>query len=354
MLRQHLRRDKMEEWMKKAWIAIGFFVLIVPLGILITWNYGDAWGEWGSVSDGNTTWIPKEYSGGAPLPDYNVPGWENKIMASLGIDKTLSNAIGYIQQSIYSEKYAKRNGLLQGIDGRVKIIALLFLIISAVYAKTIDMLLFFILLSIILAVASKIPLSFFIPRVWFFIPLFTGIIVLPATLNVVTPGKEIFTLMSIKIHAAEILVARVAATSSFAILITLTTRWNDTVKAMHDLKFPKVFVLVLSMSYRYIFLLLDMIKNMLLSRKSRVMGKEKSMGSWKLYSPIIASLFMKAFSLNSRVYYAMLARGFGNEPQTMKKKNIGIKSVLFLLLCISLAMTMLICERQEVIPCLLP
>lgn len=165
---------------------------------------------------------------------------------------------------------------------------------------------------------------------WFFIPLFTGIIVLPATLNVVTPGKEIFTLMSIKswhlfitkegIHAAEILVARVAATSSFAILITLTTRWNDTVKAMHDLKFPKVFVLVLSMSYRYIFLLLDMIKNMLLSRKSRVMGKEKSMGSWKLYSPIIASLFMKAFSLNSRVYYAMLARGFGNEPQTMKKK----------------------------------
>jgi len=280
------------------------------------------------------------------------------------IDKTLSNAIGYIQQSIYSEKYAKRNGLLQGIDGRVKIIALLFLIISAVYAKTIDMLLFFIVLSMILAVASKIPLSFFIPRVWFFIPLFTGIIVLPATLNVVTPGKEIFTLMAIKswhlsitkegIHAAVILVARVAATSSFAILITLTTRWNDTVKSMHDLKFPKVFVLILSMSYRYIFLLLDMIRNMLLSRKSRVMGKEKSMGSWKLYSPIIASLFMKAFSLNGRVYYAMLARGFGNEPQSMKKKSIGIKSVLFLLLCTSLAIAMLICERQEVVQCLLP
>jgi len=41
----------MEAWMKKAWIVIGFFVLIVPLGILVTWSYGDAWGEWGSVSE---------------------------------------------------------------------------------------------------------------------------------------------------------------------------------------------------------------------------------------------------------------------------------------------------------------
>lgn len=75
----------MEEWMKKAWIVIGIFVLIVPLGILATWNYGDAWGEWGEVHLGeNETWTPAEYSGGAPLPDYNVPGWENEFMASLG------------------------------------------------------------------------------------------------------------------------------------------------------------------------------------------------------------------------------------------------------------------------------
>lgn len=74
----------MERWMKEAWIVVGFFVLIVPLGILVTWNYGDAWGEWSSIDDGNTIWTPREHSGGAPLPDYNVPGWESKLMASLG------------------------------------------------------------------------------------------------------------------------------------------------------------------------------------------------------------------------------------------------------------------------------
>ncbi len=74
----------MEEWMKRAWMVIGFFVLIVPVGILATWDYGDAWGEWGEVQIGNQTWEPKEYSGGAPLPDYNVPGWEDQLMASIG------------------------------------------------------------------------------------------------------------------------------------------------------------------------------------------------------------------------------------------------------------------------------
>ncbi|NIA12068.1 MAG: hypothetical protein GWP10_20680 [Nitrospiraceae bacterium] len=87
----------MEKWMKKAWIAIGFFVLIVPLGILITWNYGDAWGEWGSVHKGNTTWTPHEYGWGAPLSDYNIPGWGGKVMASLGY--WISAAIGVVMSA---------------------------------------------------------------------------------------------------------------------------------------------------------------------------------------------------------------------------------------------------------------
>ncbi len=37
----------MEEWMKRAWLVMGILVLIVPVGILATWDYGDAWGEWG-------------------------------------------------------------------------------------------------------------------------------------------------------------------------------------------------------------------------------------------------------------------------------------------------------------------
>jgi len=172
------------------------------------------------------------------------------------IDKTLNSTIGYISQAIYSEKYSKEKGLLQGIDCRVKLAAFLVLIISAVYASTIDMLLIFLLISSLLAISSRIPLSFYIPRVWLFVPLFTGIIAIPAVLNVVTPGTDVLSIANFNgwhisvtregIHAASILVIRVAATSSFAILFTLTTRWNDAMEAMHSLKLPRVFILILS------------------------------------------------------------------------------------------------------------
>ncbi|HHH78413.1 MAG TPA: cobalt ECF transporter T component CbiQ [Thermoplasmatales archaeon] len=271
------------------------------------------------------------------------------------IDKTLNSTIGYISQAIYSEKYSKEKGLLQGIDCRVKLAAFLVLIISAVYASTIDMLLIFLLISSLLAISSRIPLSFYIPRVWLFVPLFTGIIAIPAVLNVVTPGTDVLSIANFNgwhisvtregIHAASILVIRVAATSSFAILFTLTTRWNDAMEAMHSLKLPRVFILILSMSYRYIFSLLDVTKKMLLSRKSRIIGKERAVSSWRLYSPIIAALFMKSFSFNERVYLSMLARGFGGEYTSRKKARAGATSMIFLSVCIIVPVLLLIYER---------
>ena len=42
--------------------------------------------------------------------------------------------------------------------------------------------------TLVLAAASGLSLSFFIKRVWLFIPIFTGIVVLPATFSFITPG----------------------------------------------------------------------------------------------------------------------------------------------------------------------
>ena len=54
-------------------------IIATPLGILIVWNFGDAWGEWGQVGQ----WVPQQFWN-APLPDYDLSGWESMLMASLG------------------------------------------------------------------------------------------------------------------------------------------------------------------------------------------------------------------------------------------------------------------------------
>ncbi|MHC1625037.1 MAG: PDGLE domain-containing protein [Methermicoccaceae archaeon] len=85
----------MESWFKKSLMVLAIFVAIVPLGILVTWNYGDAWGEWGEVHDASQgiNWEPQSYFN-APFPDYNIEGWESMVMASVGY--WLSAIIGII------------------------------------------------------------------------------------------------------------------------------------------------------------------------------------------------------------------------------------------------------------------
>lgn len=64
----------------RKWLAILLVLAVVsPIGILIVWNYGDAWGEWGEVG----TWVPQQFWN-APLPDYDLSGWESQAAASLG------------------------------------------------------------------------------------------------------------------------------------------------------------------------------------------------------------------------------------------------------------------------------
>ncbi|WP_048058102.1 PDGLE domain-containing protein [Methanothermococcus okinawensis] len=86
---------------KKFLIVIGVLVVLSPLGILLTWNNGDAWGEWGVEDLSNE--VHADISGlqslsdawsYAPLPDYDIPGWDNPTMASIGY--IISAIIGVI------------------------------------------------------------------------------------------------------------------------------------------------------------------------------------------------------------------------------------------------------------------
>ena len=71
--------------------VVGVLIILSPIGILLVWNYSDAWGEWdvGTVEEMVGHRLPgmerlSEVWNHAVLPDYNVPGWEDKLHASIG------------------------------------------------------------------------------------------------------------------------------------------------------------------------------------------------------------------------------------------------------------------------------
>ncbi|WP_297476596.1 PDGLE domain-containing protein [Thermococcus sp.] len=81
----------MDRVTKTLLAIVGVMIILSPIGILLVWNYSDAWGEW----DVNTVeqMVGQKLPGmekladiwnHAVLPDYNVPGWEDKLHASIG------------------------------------------------------------------------------------------------------------------------------------------------------------------------------------------------------------------------------------------------------------------------------
>jgi len=71
---------------KKVYIILLVLILLTPLGLIVE---GEAWGEW-DISQWQVpdSWreVAQRLSSiwSAPLPDYNLPGWNEGILPYLG------------------------------------------------------------------------------------------------------------------------------------------------------------------------------------------------------------------------------------------------------------------------------
>lgn len=205
------------------------------------------------------------------------------------LDKTLLTITHVAEQSLFSEQFSNRRGLLQSLDIRFLIVTFLFILvlISFLHAPLSLWLLY--AASVGLAAFSRLPLWSFQKRVWLFVPVFSAAIVVPALLNIITPGEPVWVLVTLP-HSyawgpyripAEIAVtrqglwggivflSRVTASVSFAVLFTLTHRWADIFAGLRALFVPRIFVMTLSMTERYLFVFLRLIQDMYRARKSR-------------------------------------------------------------------------------------
>ncbi len=152
--------------------------------------------------------------------------------------------------------------------------------------------------------------------VWLFVPLFTGVIAIPAVFMV--PGEPLFHVLFLTatvegLKAALYLIIRTLIAVTAVTLLTKTTKWEDVIHSLKLIRMPDVFILILFLTYRYIFFFARIIEKTLLSLKSRVIGKEKSIATWKLYAPVLGNLFLKTYDMQEKVYISMASRGFSPE-----------------------------------------
>jgi len=237
------------------------------------------------------------------------------------VERTLVDINHTLEQSLFAERTARSPGLLQALDPRLKILSALLLLLAVGLSRSLMVILALYFLALALAFFSKIPLGFFVKRVWLLIPFFTGVIALPALF--ITPGPVLahlplgLVITKTGFTTAVFLLLRVGTSVSLAVLLVLTTPWNSVLKALGVLRIPAVIILILGMTYRYIHLLLHLTNDMFLSRKSRLLRRMNGPEERRLIAATSGTLLNKSLQVSSEVYLAMQSRCFRNYPRTL-------------------------------------
>lgn len=253
------------------------------------------------------------------------------------------------QQSLFSELYSIRRGLLQTLDMRVKLVTFLFILVLVSFLHDPRSLCILYAFSLALAAFSRVPLGFFLKRVWLFVPLFSAAIVLPATLNVVTPGDPVWVLFRMPgpwnwgpysfpaeiavtrqgLWGAVLLLSRVAVSVSFSVLLTLTSKWSEIFSGLRALFIPRIFVMTLSMTERYLFVFLRLIQDMYRARKSRTIHPFSPAAERSWTASRIGMTFKKCVDMSEDIHKAMLSRGFRGEFRFLDRYRLSLADAVW-------------------------
>ena len=240
------------------------------------------------------------------------------------VERSIRGALSFFKEAIFADETAGLPGVLQSLDPRMKIVTVLLCLLLVLFTRSLAVLGMLYLLSMLLAVVSRIRLGFFLERTWIFIPLFSLLIAIPAMFSFVSPGDPVFTLGPFHVTrqglvAAGFFIGRVITSVSLVVLLSMTTRHFDLLKALRFFGIPQMFVMVLGICYRYLYLFVEIVEHTHRAIRSRVGSHLHYQKGQKVVAWSIAHLWMRSYALNEQVYNAMVSRGFRGEPVALHR-----------------------------------
>jgi cobalt/nickel transport system permease protein len=214
-----------------------------------------------------------------------------------------------------AEAAAARIGWLQDLDPRVKVVGLLSLVAAGAFARSFPVLLCLLGLAVGLALLSGLPFRWIFSRSWLAAVSLGVVLAVPAM--VFTPGAAVATIPGTTwpvtregVTVAGLLMLRTTTAVTLGFVLAFTTRWPHVLKALRTLRVPLVFVVVLSMTSRYIVLLLESAHDLFEGRRSRTVGVLAAAERRRAAAESAGVLLSRSLDLSGEVYLAMQARGF--------------------------------------------
>lgn len=238
------------------------------------------------------------------------------------LERMAFDTVQSMEQALQAETTAERRGLLQGIDARVKLLGLASLIAATVITHALGAVYGLLGVSILLALASHLSIRKTLLRVWLAVLFFSGLLAFPAIFLV--PGDLLYrlpltgwTITEQGLRSFGYLLGRALTSASLAILLVVTTPWPDILKALRAFGIPAIFVAILNMCYRYIFLLADGALEMFMARRSRLLVVRDRALARRLAISSLSVLLGRCLHMSQEVHLAMVARGYRGKDLTL-------------------------------------
>jgi cobalt/nickel transport system permease protein len=282
------------------------------------------------------------------------------------VAKTIDGILGFLQEALVAESFTRRNGLLQSLDPRAKLISMLAVIFATSLMVDLRVLIFVYVLTLLFSYLSKIGVWFFIKRVWLFIPIFAGIIAIPMIFNIFLPGDPLIQLMHLGkdvhlgpfslpesiyitrqgVNAAVIFTMRVATCVSAVVLLFLTTPQQVLFKSLRSVGVPKLYVLTMEMTYRYIFLLMDLVREMYIAKKARTIKARGIFEEQKWVGGRIGYTLIRSLDTSEKVHMAMISRGFSGDVKIMQEFRMHNRDYLAVAMGVSMSIVLVLISQN--------
>ena len=227
-------------------------------------------------------------------------------------------------QHSYIDKYSNIESVIHKLDPRIKIISIFFLILCIILTKPTSFVSFglYLLLVISLIFISGIPPGFILRQSFVIVPFVLMIAVfIPFFKQGKVAGGYSFGTFKLTVTYDGLIIFWNVLIKSFLsilcmILLTASTKFSVFLKALEKMKFPTLFIMILSFMYRYVFVVVDELIKMKQAKESRSVGGSKWFNI-KTLANMIGTLFVRAYERGEFVYMAMRSRGFNGSISTL-------------------------------------
>lgn len=269
------------------------------------------------------------------------------------IDKGIHQAAHIIKSGYIQWETASGDSFFQKIDARIKLLFLIFFIIIVSVKRDIQteiliaVFIFFLMITANLGRFSLRNIFGFYRRVIFFGFIFGFVIALPSAFNVITKGEIIESLPVVHLsrpfqfwiyHIPKdigvtkegafgvlMLILRSMNSISLTLFVISITTFPEIIKALNIMKVSDNFLMVITLSYKYIFIFAKTVFDIYLAKKSRMLAEERSRESGKWIAGRIAFIFKKTMVRSEEIIKAMKSRGFSDNIKIYGARKLCIR-----------------------------